>query len=101
MGKTATLYARIEPKLKTEAEIILGGLGVPVSNAINMFYRQIVLHRGLPFSVKFPSRRLVNAATLTDVRRDAEISKGLDDISAGRKRPLDDVAANLAQEFSL
>ena len=48
MTKTANLYARIEPELKTEAESILSGLGVPVSNAINMFYRQIVIHRGLP-----------------------------------------------------
>ena len=37
MTKTANLYARIEPELKTEAESILSGLGVPVSNAINMF----------------------------------------------------------------
>ncbi|MBQ7188989.1 MAG: type II toxin-antitoxin system RelB/DinJ family antitoxin, partial [Kiritimatiellae bacterium] len=42
MTKTANLYARIEPELKNEAESILSGLGVPVSNAINMFYRQIV-----------------------------------------------------------
>lgn len=48
MVKTANLHARIEPKLKTEAETILSGLGVPVSNAFNMFYRQIVLHRGFP-----------------------------------------------------
>lgn len=101
MVKTATLYARIEPGLKTEAETILGGLGVPVSNAINMFYRQIVLHRGLPFSVRFPSRRLTDAAALTDAQLDAEVAKGFADIAAGRTRPLADVAADLAQEFSL
>ena len=88
MTKTANLYARIEPKLKTEAESILGGLGVPVSNAINMFYRQIVIHRGLPFPVQFPSRKLLNAATLTDAQLDAEVTKGFDDIDAGRKRSL-------------
>ena len=52
MTKTANLYARIEPNLKTEAEGILANLGIPVSNAINIFYRQIVIHRGLPFEVK-------------------------------------------------
>ena len=56
MVKSANLYARIEPELKNEAEAILSGLGVPVSNAINIFYRQIVIHRGLPFDVRFPSR---------------------------------------------
>jgi DNA-damage-inducible protein J len=101
MVKTANLYARIEPELKNEAETILSGLGVPVSNAINMFYRQIVLHRGLPFAVQFPARHIPNIATMTDAELDAEVSRGFDDIVAGRKRPLKEVADDLAQEFSL
>lgn len=101
MAKTANLYARIEPKLKHEAETILGGLGVPVSNAINMFYRQIVIHRGLPFAVQFPARQLPNAAMMGDAELDAEVSRGFADIAAGRKRPLKEVADDLAQEFSL
>lgn len=101
MVKTANLYARIEPELKNEAETILGGLGVPVSNAINMFYRQIVIHRGLPFPVKFPTNNLINAATLTDMQLDQEISKGFDDIASGRKRSFKAAADGLAREFSL
>lgn len=101
MEKTATLYARIEPELKAEAESILGGLGVPVSNAINMFYRQIVLHRGLPFTVQYPSRRLMNAASLSDAQLDAEVARGVADIAAERKRPFRDVKAELSREFAL
>ena len=96
MVKTANLYARIEPELKNEAETILSGLGVPVSNAINMFYRQIVIHRGLPFAVQFPARHIPNIATMTDAELDAEVSRGFDDIVAGRKRPLKEVADDLA-----
>ena len=101
MVKTANLYARIEPELKNEAEKILGGLGVPVSNAINMFYRQIVIHRGLPFAVQFPARRPPDAAMMGDAELDAEVLRGFDDIDAGRKRSLKDVSSCLAQEFSL
>ena len=101
MVKTANLYARIEPDLKNEAETILGGLGVPVSNAINMFYRQIVIHRGLPFPVKFPQSTLVNAATLSDMQLDQEVAKGFNDIDAGRKRSLNEVAQSLSKEFAL
>ena len=43
MAKTANLYARIEPEIKEEAESILETLGVPVSNAICMFYKQMML----------------------------------------------------------
>ena len=49
MAKSANLYARIEPEIKEQAEKILSTLGIPASNAINMFYKQIILHRGLPF----------------------------------------------------
>ena len=101
MVKTANLYARIEPELKSEAESILCGLGVPVSNAINMFYRQIVIHRGLPFAVQLPARQIRNAAIMTAEELDSEVSRGFDDIAAGRKRPLKDVASSLAREFAL
>ena len=101
MVKTANLYVRIEPELKKEAETILGGLGVPVSNAINMFYRQIVLHRGLPFDVRYPVHVIANAAAMSDDQLDAEVKRGFDDIAAGRKRPLKQAAAELAREFGL
>lgn len=35
--KSANLYARIEPDVKEQAEGILAALGIPASNAINMF----------------------------------------------------------------
>lgn len=101
MVKTANLYARIEPDLKNEAETILGGLGIPVSNAINIFYRQIVIHRGLPFQVRLAPRRLINAATLADADLDAEIQRGLYDVESGRTRPFRDVADELKAEFGL
>ena len=56
-AKSANLYARIEPDVKEQAEGILATLGIPASNAINMFYKQIILNRGLPFEVKYPSGR--------------------------------------------
>ena len=58
--KSANLYARIEPDVKEKAESILSTLGIPASSAINMFYKQIILQRGLPFEVKIPSARPVD-----------------------------------------
>jgi DNA-damage-inducible protein J len=46
--KSANLYARIEPEVKQQAEDILSALGISASNAINMFYKQIILQKGLP-----------------------------------------------------
>ena len=101
MVKTANLCARIEPNLKNEAEKILGGLGISVSNAINIFYRQIVIHRGLPFQVRLAPRPLVNAATMADSDVDSEIQRGLDDVVSGRTRSFRDAADELKAEFGL
>ena len=52
MSKTATARARIEPEVKEEAEKILQDCGLTASQAISLFYRQVILERGLPFSIK-------------------------------------------------
>ena len=62
--KSANLYARIEPEVKEQAESILSALGIPASDAINVFYKQIILQRGLPFDVKIPSSRPVDMGAI-------------------------------------
>jgi DNA-damage-inducible protein J len=52
MAKTATARARLEPEVKSEAERILGECGLSPSQGIGMFYRQVILHQGLPFPVQ-------------------------------------------------
>ena len=47
--KTATARALIEPAVKREAESILKKMGLSVSNSVELFYRQVVAQRGLPF----------------------------------------------------
>ena len=54
-GKTATVLARVDPELKKDAEDILDQLGIPVSLLINMLYKQIVLTRSIPFSLRLPT----------------------------------------------
>lgn len=65
-NKTANLYARIEPETKLSAESILETLGIPVSTAINMFYKQIILNNGLPFDVKVPNKKNINLSEMTE-----------------------------------
>ena len=101
MAKTANLYARIEPDVKEQAESILTALGIPASNAINMFYKQVVLHRGLPFDVKLPSSRPVDMTTLTEDQLRAEIQKGYEDVLAGRTKPADQVFAEIRRDYGL
>lgn len=75
-AKSANLYARIEPEVKEQAENILSTLGIPASSAINMFYKQIILNRGLPFEVKIPETRPVNMDKISEEELNAELEKG-------------------------
>lgn len=86
MAKTANLYVRIEPDVKEQAETILSALGIPASNAITMFYKQIILRRGLPFDVKMLANILLDASTLSAEQMDAELQKGYDDMQNGRTK---------------
>lgn len=61
MARTSNVFARVEPEVKEQAEVVLEQLGMPMSNAIGLFLRQIVLQQGIPFDIKLPhSRPLVN-----------------------------------------
>lgn len=55
---------------------ILSALGIPASNAINMFYKQIILHKGLPFEVKLPTEKPAAMGVLIKEELDAELDKG-------------------------
>lgn len=61
MHKIATVNARIEPKLKNQAELILHKVGLSSAEAVRLFYKQICLHKGLPFEVKIPNEDTLHA----------------------------------------
>lgn len=50
--KSANVIARVDPKVKKEAEQILSDLGLPVSVVINALYRQIIINKKIPFEIK-------------------------------------------------
>lgn len=100
-AKSANLYARIEPDVKEQAEGILSALGIPASSAINMFYKQIILNRGLPFEVKLPTVRPVDVSELNEAELNVELEKGYADISAGRTRPARQVFADIRKDYGI
>ena len=55
MAKTEFIRARVEPELKTQAEEIFSKLGLSPTDAITLFYVQVILHNGLPFEVRIPN----------------------------------------------
>ena len=61
MHKLATINTRIEPVLKISAESILHRVGLTSAEAVRLFYKQVCLHKGLPFSVNIPNKATLEA----------------------------------------
>ncbi len=100
MAKSANLYARIEPDVKEQAEAILNALGIPASNAITMFYKQIILKKGIPFDVRLPEHPL-DISQMTSEQLNAELEKGYADMKAGHTIPAAEVFADIRKEYDL
>ena len=66
MAKTEFIRARIEPELKTQAEEIFSKLGLSPTDAITLFYVQVILHDGLPFPVRIPNKETIEAMQQAD-----------------------------------
>ncbi len=53
--KSANVMARVEPEVKIEAEQIISELGLSVSAVINSLYKQIILKKGIPYTLTLSS----------------------------------------------
>lgn len=93
MANTTVLYTRMDTSLKTGAEDILVKLGITPSSAIQMFYSQIILHRGLPFEVKLPVARPIAVGSMTREELDDELSKGVASVRNNTVLSADEVDA--------
>ena len=96
--KTANVLARVEPDIKEQAESILMQLGIPTSVLINMLYRQIIMLKAIPFSLKLP----VAPVALDEMDSSAFNSMmlhGLEDAKANRSHPVSEVFSELRQEL--
>lgn len=101
MARTSSVYARVEPDIKEQAENVLEQLGIPMSNAVSMFLRQIVLQQGIPFEMKLPASKPVAMCSLTKEEIDSEISKGMKSIEEGRVYSADVVEKEMMRDFGV
>jgi len=61
MTKAATVQARVDMKLKKQADTVLKKIGISASQVINALYAQIVMRKGIPFELRIPSKETLNA----------------------------------------
>ena len=64
--KTASVNVRIQENIKEEAEKILSQIGLSRAVAIDLFYRQIIMNNGIPFSLTVPNQQVPIRDTMSE-----------------------------------
>ena len=67
-----TIQFKTDEVTKAQSNELFGMLGITMSDAINMFLHQSIIHGGLPFEPKIPKYNNTTLSALTDM----EQSKG-------------------------
>lgn len=101
MANSAVLYARIDSEVKSSAESILEQLGITPAVAIQMLYKQIIIHQGIPFALKLPVKKPITVGSLTREELDAELMKGVQSIKSGNTFTDDEVDTMLSKELGI
>ena len=95
----ANVNIHVDDTIKKQAESIFAELGMSMSTATNIFYRQVVLTGGVPFELKLQPRHPKNLdlSQMTEKELDASLQRAHDDAKAGRVTPAKQVREEMAK----
>jgi DNA-damage-inducible protein J len=79
----------------------LAQLGIPVSNAVNIFLKQVVMQRGIPSEVKLPATKPVGTANLTEAGLNAELEKGYADFVQGKIKSAGETFSDMRRDYGI
>ena len=82
MKKTATITVRLDPQVKKNAEAVLKALGLTTSQAVNLFFTQVSLHKGIPFDVHLPNEATAKAIEDGLAGRGLHTAANMDELTA-------------------
>lgn len=77
---SATLTIRTNKSLKDEVGKIFSRLGLNHSTAVNMFYHQVLTHKGIPFDVKIPNKQTLKALENSRKRKNLTTYKNSEEL---------------------
>ena len=92
MAKTASMYIRIDPEVKSDVEHIFSQYGMSITDAINVFLYTSRNRGGLPFDLRPPVPNAETLEAIEEVRRmkaDPSLGKGYTNIDEMMKELLE------------
>ena len=89
--KTASVNIRIQENIKEQAEKILSQLGLSRAVAIDLFYRQIIMNNGIPFSLTVPQKQLPIRETMTEEEFHTMMNTGMQQVKNNESQYMENV----------
>ena len=80
MANKANMTLRIEPELKEQAAALFKSLGMDLSTATGIFYRQTLHYHGLPFEVRLDEPNQTTYAAIEASEKDEDIYGPFDSV---------------------
>lgn len=56
--KSEVIHARVQSDIKQQSDDILKSIGITISQAVDLFLRQVVLKKGIPFKLDNEAKEL-------------------------------------------
>lgn len=81
MANKQNLTLRMEPELKAQAAALFKSLGMDLSTATGIFYRQALRCHGLPFEVKIDPPNELTYAAMAAAERDEDLYGPFDSVA--------------------
>lgn len=101
MAKNVSVFTRVDPVVKEQAENVLGKLGISMSTAIEIYLRQIAMQRKIPFDIALPSAQPIAFGALTDAQFNGLLEQSFAEYKQGDTIAAQDVAAEMRRKYGI
>ena len=99
MANTKAVYARIDTKLKENAESILQQLGISPSSAIQMLYSQIVRTNGFPLDLHLSYQTPTVLGNMSQTEVNTALQEGYESALTGKSYSVEEANKMMKEEF--
>lgn len=101
MSKTASVFTRVDPQIKEQAESILEQLGISMSTAMEIYLRQIVMHRKIPFEMALPEDKPIALGALPEEQFNELMEQAVIQYKEGDTVPASEVEKTMHGKYGI
>jgi DNA-damage-inducible protein J len=93
-SQTTTINVRVDESVKRSVEVLFDNMGMNISTAVNMFFRQCLMEEALPFQPRIKR----SSKALKEILREAQDNAKANGISEMTLEEINDIIAEVRRE---